>query len=49
MPITLRQQWFQVLAAPMERPGEIVAREELRQRKFALSFHLSGEQKEQSW
>jgi TolB-like protein/tetratricopeptide (TPR) repeat protein len=32
MPITLREQAFQVLAALMERPGEIVTREELRQR-----------------
>src|SRR5579863_5716834 len=32
MPITLREQSFQVLAALMERPGEIVTREELRRR-----------------
>src|SRR5215831_4527543 len=30
--ITLREQPFQVLAALMERPGEIVTREELRRR-----------------
>jgi DNA-binding winged helix-turn-helix (wHTH) protein len=27
MPITLGELWFQVLAALMERPGEIVTRE----------------------
>ena len=32
MPITLREQSFQVLAALMEHPGEIVTREELRRR-----------------
>ena len=32
VPITLREQSFQVLAALMERPGEIVTREELRRR-----------------
>jgi TolB-like protein len=32
MPIALREQSFQVLAALMERPGEIVTREELRKR-----------------
>ena len=32
MPISLREQSFQVLAALMERPGEIVTREELRKR-----------------
>ena len=32
MPITLREQSFQVLAALMERPGEIVTRDELRRR-----------------
>ena len=31
-PITLREQSFQVLTALMERPGEIVTREELRRR-----------------
>src|ERR1700761_3207666 len=35
MPITLREQSFQVLAALMERPGEIVTREELRRRLWA--------------
>src|SRR5215471_12428793 len=32
VPITLREQSFQVLAALMERPGEIVTRDELRKR-----------------
>ena len=32
MPVTLREQSFQVLTALMERPGEIVTREELRRR-----------------
>jgi TolB-like protein/tetratricopeptide (TPR) repeat protein len=32
VPITLREQSFQVLAALMERPGEVVTREELRRR-----------------
>jgi TolB-like protein len=32
VPITLREQSFQVLTALMERPGEIVTREELRRR-----------------
>src|SRR5580658_2180996 len=32
MPITLREQSFQVLAALMEQPGEIVSREKLRRR-----------------
>jgi len=32
VPITLREQSFRVLAALMERPGEIVSREELRRR-----------------
>lgn len=32
LPIALREQSFQVLAALMERPGEIVTREELRRR-----------------
>ena len=32
MPVTLREQSFQVLAALMERPGEIVTRDELRRR-----------------
>ncbi len=33
--ITLREQSFQVLAALMERPGEIVTREELRKRLWS--------------
>ena len=32
VPVTLREQSFQVLAALIERPGEIVTREELRRR-----------------
>src|SRR5579862_626437 len=32
VPITLREQSFQVLTALVERPGEVVTREELRQR-----------------
>src|SRR5215469_4458974 len=32
IPITLREQSFQVLAALLERPGEIVTRDELRKR-----------------
>jgi TolB-like protein/Flp pilus assembly protein TadD len=35
MPVTLREQSFQVLAALMERPGEIVTREELRRRLWS--------------
>jgi len=35
MPITLRKQSFQVLAALMEQPGEIVTREELRRRLWS--------------
>jgi TolB-like protein len=35
MQITLREQSFQVLAALMERPGEIVTREELRRRLWS--------------
>jgi TolB-like protein/tetratricopeptide (TPR) repeat protein len=35
MPITLREQSFQVLAALMERPGEIVTRDELRRRLWS--------------
>jgi TolB-like protein/tetratricopeptide (TPR) repeat protein len=35
VPITLREQSFQVLAALMERPGEIVTRQELRQRLWS--------------
>jgi len=35
MPITLREQSFQVLAALMERPGEVVTREELRRRLWS--------------
>src|SRR5215472_7795467 len=35
VPITLREQSFAVLAALMERPGEIVTREELRHRLWS--------------
>src|SRR5215471_1500510 len=35
VPITLREQSFQVLAALMEHPGEIVTREELRHRLWS--------------
>ena len=35
VPIPLREQSFQVLAALMERPGEIVTREELRRRLWS--------------
>ena len=35
MPISLREQSFQVLAALIERPGEIVTREQLRRRLWA--------------
>ena len=35
MPVSLREQSFQVLAALMERPGEIVTREELRRRLWS--------------
>ena len=41
MPITLREQSFQVLAALMERPGEIVTREELRQAALVVG-HVCG-------
>jgi DNA-binding response OmpR family regulator len=35
MPIALREQSFQVLAALIERPGEIPTREDLRRRLWA--------------
>src|SRR5579863_2518389 len=41
--ITLREQSFQVLAALMERPGEIVTREELRKRLWASDTFVDFE------
>jgi len=43
MPITLREQSFRVLAALMERPGEIVTREELRQRLWSSDTFVDFE------
>ncbi len=43
IPITLREQSFQVLAALMERPGEIVTREELRQRLWSSDTFVDFE------
>jgi len=43
MPISLREQSFQVLAALMERPGEIVTREELRRRLWASDTFVDFE------
>jgi len=43
MPITLREQSFLVLAALMERPGEIVTREELRQRLWSSDIFVDFE------
>jgi TolB-like protein len=43
MPITLREQSFQVLAALMERPGEIVTREELRRRLWSSDAFVDFE------
>jgi len=43
MPITLREQSFQVLAALMERPGEIVTRDELRQRLWSSDTFVDFE------
>ena len=43
MPITLREQSFQVLAALMERPGEIVTREELRRRLWTSDTFVDFE------
>jgi DNA-binding winged helix-turn-helix (wHTH) protein len=43
MPITLREQSFQVLAALVERPGEIVSREELRQRLWSSDTFVDFE------
>ena len=43
VPIALREQSFQVLAALMERPGEIVTREELRQRLWSSDTFVDFE------
>jgi TolB-like protein/tetratricopeptide (TPR) repeat protein len=43
VPITLREQSFQVLAALMERPGEIVTREELRKRLWSADTFVDFE------
>jgi len=43
MPITLREQSFQVLAALMEQPGEIVTREELRRRLWSSDTFVDFE------
>jgi TolB-like protein/tetratricopeptide (TPR) repeat protein len=43
MPIPLREQSFQVLAALMERPGEIVTREELRRRLWSSDTFVDFE------
>jgi TolB-like protein len=43
MPINLREQSFQVLAALMERPGEIVTREELCQRLWSSDTFVDFE------
>jgi TolB-like protein len=43
MPVTLREQSFQVLAALMERPGEIVTREELRRRLWSSDTFVDFE------
>jgi len=42
-PIPLREQSFQVLAALMERPGEIVTREELRRRLWSSDTFVDFE------
>ena len=43
VPVTLREQSFQVLAALMERPGEIVTREELRRRLWSSDTFVDFE------
>jgi TolB-like protein len=43
VPITLREQSFQVLTALMERPGEIVTREELRRRLWSSNTFIDFE------
>jgi TolB-like protein len=42
-PVTLREQSFQVLAALMERPGEVVTREELRRRLWSSDTFVDFE------
>jgi len=42
-PIPLREQSFQVLAALMERPGEVVTREELRRRLWSSDTFVDFE------
>ena len=42
-PIPLREQSFQVLAALIERPGEIVTREDLRRRLWAADTFVDFE------
>jgi len=43
MPVSLREQSFQVLAALIERPGEIVTREELRRRLWSSDTFVDFE------
>jgi TolB-like protein len=43
VPITLREQSFQVLATLMEQPGEIVSREELRRRLWSSDTFVDFE------
>jgi TolB-like protein len=43
MPVTLREQSFQVLAALIERPGEIVTREQLRRRLWSSDTFVDFE------
>lgn len=43
VPIALREQSFQVLAALMERPGEIVTREQLRRRLWPSNTFVDFE------
>ena len=43
IPIALREQSFQVLAALIERPGEIVTREELRKRLWSADTFVDFE------
>ena len=43
VPVTLREQSFQVLTALVERPGEIVTREELRRRLWSSDTFVDFE------
>ena len=43
LPVTLREQSFQVLTALMERPGEIVTREELRRQLWSSDTNVDFE------